>query len=83
VFARTVGDLPAVKIPTDPAKVGAAMVGLIRGLDPANAPFAKSTTVDHLPDNTFNVVKLGLAQLISGETTPVAVAGAADKASHS
>jgi multiple sugar transport system substrate-binding protein len=83
VFARTVGDLPAVKIPTDPAKVGAAMVGLIKGLDPANAPFAKSTIVDHLPDDTFNVVKLGLARLISGETTAAAVAAAADKASHS
>jgi multiple sugar transport system substrate-binding protein len=68
VFAQTVGDLPAVKIDTDPAKVGAAMSGLVSALDPANAPFGKSDAEPYI-DEIFNVLRPGLQALITGETT--------------
>ncbi len=69
VFAKTVGDLPAVKLDADPAKVGSAMAGLVQSLDPANAPFGKSTADPYL-DEIFNVLRPGLQAFITGEMTP-------------
>lgn len=69
LFARTVGDLPAVKLEADPAKVGDAMAGLVKALDPANAPFGKSTAEPYI-DEIFNVLRPGMQAFITGETEP-------------
>ncbi len=69
VFAKTVGDLPAVKLDADPEKIGGAMAGLVTSLDPANAPFGKSTADPYL-DEIFNVLRPGLQAFITGEMTP-------------
>jgi multiple sugar transport system substrate-binding protein len=67
VFAKTVGDLPAVKVPADPAKVGNVMVGLIGALSD-KSPFITSKAT--MLDETGKVMQLGLQQFISKETTP-------------
>ncbi|HMB23507.1 MAG: ABC transporter substrate-binding protein [Chloroflexota bacterium] len=82
VFAKTVGDLPAVKLDADPEKVGSAMAGLIVSLDPANAPFGKSTAEPFL-DEIFNVLRPGLQAFITGETTPEQLAQDVQEASVS
>ncbi len=69
VFAKTVGDLPAVKLDANPDKIGSAMAGLVTSLDPANAPFGKSTADPYL-DEIFNVLRPGLQAFITGEMTP-------------
>ena len=69
LFAKTVGDLPAVKLDADPAKVGAAIAGLIPSLNPADAPFGKSNADPYI-DEIFNVLRPGLQAFITGETTP-------------
>lgn len=73
LFARTVGDLPAVKLDPDPAKIGDAMAGLVKALDPANAPFGKSTAEPYI-DEIFNVLRPGLQAFITGETDPAKLA---------
>ncbi len=70
VFAKLVGDLPAAKLPNDPNVIGAPMAGLLSGLDPANAPFSKSKAEPIDTGDAFKVLKVGLQQLITGETTP-------------
>jgi ABC-type glycerol-3-phosphate transport system substrate-binding protein len=69
IFAKTVGDLPAVKLDPDPAVVGEAMAGLVKSLDPENAPFSKSNAEPYI-DEIFNVLRPGLQAFITGETTP-------------
>jgi multiple sugar transport system substrate-binding protein len=69
LFAKTVGDLPAVKLDADPAKVGSAIAGLIPALNPADAPFGKSNADPYI-DEIFNVLRPGLQAFITGETTP-------------
>ena len=69
LFAKTVGDLPAVKLDADPAKVGDAMAGLVPALDPANAPFGKSNAEPYI-DEIFNVLRPGLQAFITGENDP-------------
>jgi ABC-type glycerol-3-phosphate transport system substrate-binding protein len=69
LFARTVGDLPAVKMNANPAEIGAAMAGLVSALDPANAPFGKSDAEPYI-DEIFNVLRPGLQAFITDETNP-------------
>jgi multiple sugar transport system substrate-binding protein len=69
VFAKIVGDLPAVKLDADPAKVGSAIAGLIPSLNPTDAPFGKSNADPYI-DEIFNVLRPGLQAFITGETTP-------------
>jgi multiple sugar transport system substrate-binding protein len=67
LFAKTVGDLPATKVPADPEKVGNVMVGLISALSD-KSPF--NTSKATMLDETGKVMQLGLQQFISKETTP-------------
>jgi multiple sugar transport system substrate-binding protein len=67
VFAKAVGDLPAVKISSDPAKVGPVMAGLVSSISD-NSPFAASKA-QQLTDPS-KVLKLGLQQFITKEETP-------------
>jgi multiple sugar transport system substrate-binding protein len=80
LFAYTVGDLPAVKLDADPENVGGAMAGLIKSLDPTNAPFGKSTAEPFL-DEIFNVLRPGMQAFITGEMTPDKLAKDAQDAS--
>jgi ABC-type glycerol-3-phosphate transport system substrate-binding protein len=70
LFARTVGDLPAVKLDPNPAEIGDAMAGLVKALDPQNAPFGKSNAEPYI-DEIFNVLRPGLQAFITDETSPV------------
>ncbi len=80
IFAKTVGDLPAAKLDPDPAKVGDAMAGLVKSLDPANAPFGQSNAEPYI-DEIFNVLRPGLQAFITGETTPGKLEGDVDAGS--
>ena len=82
LFAKTVGDLPAVKLDADPAKVGSAIAGLIPALDPANAPFGKSNADPYI-DEIFNILRPGLQAFITGETTPAKLEADTQAASES
>lgn len=77
LFAKTVGDLPAVKISSDPAQVGPVIPGLLSGLSD-NSPFIQSQAQPQ--SDPSNVLELGLQQLITGETTPGALAQKVDTA---
>jgi multiple sugar transport system substrate-binding protein len=81
LFARTVGDLPAVKLDADPAKIGAAMAGLVKALDPANAPFGKSNADPYI-DEIFNVLRPGMQAFITNETDPTKLLADAQNASE-
>ncbi len=81
VFARIVGDLPAVKLDADPAKIGDAMAGLVKALNPADAPFGKSNAEPYI-DEIFNVLRPGLQAFITGETTPDKLAADTQNASE-
>jgi ABC-type glycerol-3-phosphate transport system substrate-binding protein len=75
LFAKTVGDLPAVKISDDPAKVGPVIPSLLKGLSD-NSPFIQSQAVPLLDPQ--NVLEVGLQQFITGEITPLALAQKVD-----
>lgn len=82
VFAKTVGDVPATKLDPDPAKVGDAMAGLVKSLNPADSPFGKSNADPYI-DEIFNVLRPGLQALITGETTAEQLAKDVQAASES
>jgi len=79
LFAKTTGDLPAVKVPADPEKVGATMVGLINALSPTS-PFSDSKA--EILTEPGQVLKTGLQQFITGETTPEKLVPEVDKANE-
>jgi ABC-type glycerol-3-phosphate transport system substrate-binding protein len=79
IFAKITGDLPAVKVPSDPDKVGAVMVGLLDALSDWS-PFAESKA-EMLPEPS-KVLKIGLQQFITGETTPEELARKVDEANE-
>jgi hypothetical protein len=67
LFAKTVGDFPAVKVPLDPEKVGPVLVGLMSAFSD-KSPF--DTSKAQILDEPAKVLKLGLQQFITKETTP-------------
>lgn len=67
IFAKIVGDLPAVKISSDPAVVGDVMAGLVSAMSDTS-PFTDSTAT--ILDEPAKVLKVGLQQFITKETTP-------------
>lgn len=67
LFALTAGDFPAVKVPSDPAKVGNVMPGLLAAFGD-KSPFNDSKA--QILDAPGKVLKIGLQQFISKETTP-------------
>jgi ABC-type glycerol-3-phosphate transport system substrate-binding protein len=67
VFAKTANDLPAVKVSSDPDKVGSVMVGLLKALAD-KSPFTDSKA--QILDEPAKVLKVGLQQFITKETTP-------------
>jgi multiple sugar transport system substrate-binding protein len=67
VFAKTVGDFPAVKVPLDPNKVGPVLVGLMSAFSD-KSPF--DTSKAQILEAPAKVLKLGLQQFISKETKP-------------
>jgi multiple sugar transport system substrate-binding protein len=77
VFAKTVGDLPAVKVSSDTEKVGSVMPGLLNAVSDYT-PFHDSTKQE-LPE-PMQVLQIGLQQFITGETTPDVLAPAIDEA---
>jgi ABC-type glycerol-3-phosphate transport system substrate-binding protein len=80
VFARTVGDLPAVTVSSDPERVGNVMPGLLNAIS-AYSPF-QDATAPQLNDMR-DVLKLGLQQFILGEITPEELAVNVDAANQS
>lgn len=79
VFAKATGDMPAVKVPADPETVGPAMVGLLSALSDWS-PFNDSKA--QMLDEPSKVLKIGLQQFITGETTPDDLAVEVDKANE-
>lgn len=77
LFAKINGDLPAVKVSAAPEDVGSVMPGLLTALSDYT-PFQDATS-QMLPEPA-QVLKLGLQQFITGETTPEALAAAVDEA---
>lgn len=77
IFAKTVGDLPATKISSDPAKVGDVMSGLVKSMADTS-PFNDSKAT--ILDEPAKVLKIGLQQFITKETTPDKLAPEIDKA---
>ena len=77
VFAKIVGDVPAVRIPADPAQVGSAVVGLVGSLSD-KSPFITSKA--QLVPETRKAAGSSLQQMISGDITPEAVAKQIDDA---
>ncbi len=80
IFAKTVGDLPAVTVSSDPERVGNVMPGLLNAISDYS-PF-QDVTAPQLNDMR-DVLKLGLQQFILGETTPEELAVAVDEANAS
>lgn len=78
-FAKITGDLPAVKVPADADKVGAVMAGLLKNLSD-KSPFNDSKA--EILAEPAKVLKTGLQQFITGETTPGKVAEGVDKANE-
>ncbi|MCP4165793.1 MAG: carbohydrate ABC transporter substrate-binding protein [Chloroflexi bacterium] len=79
IFAKATGDMPAVKVPADPETVGPAMVGLLNALSDWS-PFNDSEA--QMLDAPSKVLKIGLQQFITGETTPEELAVELDKANE-
>lgn len=77
VFAKIVGDLPAVKISSDPAVVGNVMSGLVKSMADTS-PFTDSKAT--ILDEPAKVLKVGLQQFITKETTPDKLAPEIDAA---
>lgn len=67
IFAKTAGDLPAVKVSSDPALVGNVMPGLLNAIS-EYSPFQDATAPQLV--EARDVLKLGLQQFITGEITP-------------
>ncbi|HEY3290736.1 MAG TPA: extracellular solute-binding protein [Anaerolineae bacterium] len=67
VFAKTVGDFPAVKVPLDANKIGPVLVGLMSAFSD-KSPF--DTSKAQTLDEPKKVLELGLQQFITKETTP-------------
>ncbi|OQA44159.1 MAG: glycerol-3-phosphate transporter periplasmic binding protein [Chloroflexi bacterium ADurb.Bin325] len=79
VFAKMTGDLPAVKVPADPEKVGSTMVGLLNALS-ETSPFSESKA--EILQEPGLVLKTGLQQFITAETTPEELAPKIDAANE-
>ncbi len=77
VFAKINGDLPAVKVSSDPEIVGSVMPGLLNAISDYS-PFQESTA-QQLQEPS-SVLQLGLQQFITGEITPEELAPAIDEA---
>ena len=77
LFAKTTGDFPAVKVPVDPEKVGNVMPGLIAAFGD-KSPFNDSKA--EMLEAPSKVLKIGLQQFITKETTPEELAKAIDEA---
>ncbi len=77
LFAKTTGDFPAVKVPVDPEKVGNVMPGLIAAFSD-KSPFNESKA--EMLEAPSKVLKIGLQQFITKETTPEDLAKAVDEA---
>jgi ABC-type glycerol-3-phosphate transport system substrate-binding protein len=77
IFAKVVGDLPAAKISSDPAVVGNVMSGLVSAMAD-KSPFTDSKAT--ILDEAGKVLKVGLQQLITKETTPDKIAADVDAA---
>ena len=77
VFAKTVGDLPAAKISSDPAVVGDIMAGLVKAMA-GSSPFNDSKAT--ILDEPAKVLKVGLQQFITKEITPDKLAADIDTA---
>ncbi len=67
LFAKTVGDLPAVAVSSDPELVGSVMPGLLNAISDYS-PFQDVTTPQLAEPS--GVLKLGLQQFITGEIGP-------------
>ncbi|MBZ0296218.1 MAG: ABC transporter substrate-binding protein [Anaerolineae bacterium] len=79
VFAKTVGDLPAVAVSSDPELVGSVMPGLLNAIS-EYSPFQDATTPQL--SEPSDVLKLGLQQFITGEITPEELAQNIDAANE-
>jgi ABC-type glycerol-3-phosphate transport system substrate-binding protein len=77
IFAKIVGDLPAAKIPSDPAVVGEIMAGLVKAMA-GSSPFNDSKAT--ILDEPAKVLKIGLQQFITVEITPDKLAADIDAA---
>jgi len=77
VFAKTVGDFPAVKVPLDPDKIGPVLVGLMSAFSD-KSPF--DTSKAQILEEPGKVLKLGLQQFITKESTPDALVKQIDDA---
>jgi len=78
IFAKTVGDLPAVKISSDPKVVGETISGLVKSVSGGSSPFNDSKA-QSLPE-PYKVLQVGFQQFITGETTPEKLAADYDAA---
>ncbi len=67
LFAKTVGDFPAVKVPLDADKIGPVLLGLMSAFSD-KSPF--DTSKAQILEEPGKVLKLGLQQFITKETTP-------------
>ncbi|MBZ0298233.1 MAG: ABC transporter substrate-binding protein [Anaerolineae bacterium] len=79
LFAKTVGDLPAVKVSSDPELVGSVMPGLLNAISDYS-PF-QDATAPQLKEPS-DVLKLGLQQFITSEITPEELAPNIDAANE-
>ncbi len=77
LFAKTTGDFPAVKVSSDPEKVGNVMPGLIAAFADTS-PFNDSKA--EILEAPGKVLKIGLQQFITKETTPADLVKAIDEA---
>jgi ABC-type glycerol-3-phosphate transport system substrate-binding protein len=76
-FALTTNDFPAVKLTADQVKSSPVLAGLVQSMAD-HSPFDDSKA-QLLPDST-KILKIGLQQLITGDTTPAALAKAVQTA---
>ncbi len=67
IFAKTVGDFPAVKVALDPEKIGPVLVGLMSAFSD-KSPF--DTSKAQTLDEPKKVLELGLQQFITKEIKP-------------
>jgi multiple sugar transport system substrate-binding protein len=77
VFAKAVGDFPAVKVPLDAEKIGPVLLGLMSAFAD-KSPFDDSKA--QILEEPGKVLKLGLQQFITKETTPADLVKAIDAA---
>jgi ABC-type glycerol-3-phosphate transport system substrate-binding protein len=77
IFAKTVGDLPAVNISSDPKVVGDTIAGLVKSIT-GKSPFSDSKNTN-LPE-PYKILQVGMQQFITKETTPEKLAADYDAA---